>query len=66
MKNIKSTPFHAFGIMPDDSFHMTDIAKHIKKFRDCSELEIELNKLANYIYNGKRTIFFMNLGSFHI
>ncbi|WP_434307614.1 hypothetical protein [Clostridium botulinum] len=64
VKNIKSTPFHAFGIMPDDSFHMTDIAKHIKKFRDCSELEIELNKLANYIYNGKRTIFFHEFRQF--
>ncbi|APH17050.1 hypothetical protein HYI18_12860 [Clostridium botulinum] len=64
VKNIRSTPFYAFGIMPNDNFHMTDIANHIKKFKNRSELELELNKLANYIYNGKRTIFFHEFREF--
>lgn len=54
----------AFGISANDNFNMTDILKHIKTFNNCSELEIELNKLVYYIYDGKKTIFFHEFRQF--
>ena len=56
--------FHHLGIIENEGFKITDISNHIKTFKDCDELENELNKLAQYIYPDKRTIVFHEFRQF--
>jgi hypothetical protein len=61
---IRNTLFEEFGIRFNDNFDSTDILKHVNKFNNSSELEVELNKLATYIYEGKRRICFHEFRQF--
>lgn len=63
-KDIRMIAFSTFGIKANDGFDMSEITNHIKIFNNFSELESELNKLACYIYNGKRTIFYHEFRKF--
>lgn len=63
-KELRCIPFSAFGITAKENFDITDISKHIKIFRKRTELEAELNKLTQYIYEGKRKIVFHEFRQF--
>lgn len=66
-KNQKTQSFlylSLIGVVPNDGFDMTEITNHIKYFNNYLELESELNKLASYIYDGKRTIIFHEFRQF--
>lgn len=63
-KDIKMIAFSDFGIEANEGFDMTEITNNIKSFSNYSELEAELNKLAYYIYDGKRTIFYHEFRQF--
>lgn len=62
-QTIKWVKFLNFGIIPNDYFYL-DIVNHIKTFNSRKEFEKELNKLASYIYDGDRTIFFHEFRQF--
>lgn len=64
IKDIRSVQFHWFGIKENDCFDISDILKYIKIFKNCSELECELNKLVKYIYDGKRILIFNEFRQF--
>lgn len=64
MKNkINHVQFDNFGIRGIGGFE-EEVLKHIKVFNNRSELENELNKLVNYIYDGKRTVHFNDFREF--
>lgn len=63
-EELKFIPFYCFGIQTNDNFNVIDISKHVKTFNKCLELENELNKLATYIYDGKRKIVFHEFREF--
>ncbi|ENY99482.1 hypothetical protein HMPREF1092_03223 [Clostridium thermobutyricum] len=56
--------FQDLGIIENDGFEITDISKHIKTFENSFELESELNKLSQYIYDDKRRIHFNEFRQF--
>lgn len=62
-QSIRYVSFSELGIIPNDDFYL-NITNHIKTLNDWKEFENELNKLAFYIYDGRRTIFFHEFRQF--
>jgi len=62
--SINSTQFYSFGIKFNKGFDAINILKRIKTFNNYLDLETELNKLVNYIYDGKRKLVFHEFRQF--